>query len=246
MKLLRNIFLCNVILLIFFSFACGESLEEEKKVNEIDIVISGGIVEGEETVVVGKNQQVKLHFTSDQEMTVHLHGYDIEKKIPESGKGTIMFDAHATGRFPVTTHASDEDHSSQGAHQMHGMLFESATLRSGDTFSYKVDADFDHVEIPYHDHMSHKSVGIITVSSDVSDKDATITVKNDEHFFYPKNVTVRPGATVNWISQNPDKVRIISGNPPTDSHSSHNHAGHGKSKDSEGAERTLVTIEVHP
>ena len=73
MKLLRNIFLCNVILLIFFSFACGESLEEEKKVNEIEIVISGGIVEGEETVVVGKDQQVKLNFTSDQEMTVHHH-----------------------------------------------------------------------------------------------------------------------------------------------------------------------------
>jgi hypothetical protein len=54
---------------------------------------------------VKQNDAVTLRWSSDRPITLHLHGYDIERKV-EPGKTVEMtFVARATGRFPVGVHS---------------------------------------------------------------------------------------------------------------------------------------------
>ena len=56
---------------------------------------------------VKQGDAVKLRWTSDRPIVLHLHGYDIETKV-EPGKGAeTAFTARATGRFPVEEHEPD-------------------------------------------------------------------------------------------------------------------------------------------
>ena len=41
-------------------------------------------------------------------MSVHLHGYDIEKEITPGAVSEMMFTARATGRFTVEPHLAKE------------------------------------------------------------------------------------------------------------------------------------------
>jgi hypothetical protein len=53
---------------------------------------------------VGQGDVVRLRWTSDRPLALHLHGYDIETKV-EPGKAAVMsFTARATGRFSVEEH----------------------------------------------------------------------------------------------------------------------------------------------
>jgi hypothetical protein len=47
---------------------------------------------------------VKLRWTSDRPITLHLHGYDIERKIVPGMVAEMAFTANATGRFPIEEH----------------------------------------------------------------------------------------------------------------------------------------------
>ena len=247
MKFIGNIFLVSALLLTLISLACGDTSTGEGNENEVFISIINGNVQGRKLVEVKKGQQVRLNFTSDQKMSIHLHGYDIEAEIPMDGSEVIAFEAHATGGFPVTAHISDGNHSSQESHEMHGQLFESPTLLEGETYSYRVGVDMDHGVLPYHDHMSHDMVGTIIVSSNASEDDVSIIIKGDNQLFHPDEVTVKPGATIKWISENPDKVRITSGNPPADSQSGHNTGTHGSGNaEHTSEEELLLTVEVRP
>jgi hypothetical protein len=53
---------------------------------------------------VKQNDIVKLQWTSDQPMTIHLHGYDIEKEVAPGAVTDMTFTARATGRFAVEPH----------------------------------------------------------------------------------------------------------------------------------------------
>jgi hypothetical protein len=48
---------------------------------------------------------VKLRWTSDQPIVLHLHGYDIEKRVAAGAITELAFTAYATGRFPIHVHA---------------------------------------------------------------------------------------------------------------------------------------------
>ena len=248
LKVIRNIFFASVIVLMLIYPACGGSSTGDINKNEILISIKNGNVEGDKIVKVKKGEQVKLKFTSDQEMSIHLHGYDIEAEIPMDGSETIEFEAHATGAFPVTAHISEENHSSHTSHEIHGKLFESPTLLEGDSYTYTLDIDMHPGVIPFHDHMSHNISGAIVASLDASEDDVIIIIKDDMQLFHPNEVTVKPGATIKWVSKNPDKVRITSGDPPADSHAGHNAGSHeaGTGEHTTEEERSLLTVEVRP
>jgi hypothetical protein len=47
---------------------------------------------------------VKLRWSSDRPMTLHLHGYDIEQKVHPQAVAEMSFAARASGRFPVQEH----------------------------------------------------------------------------------------------------------------------------------------------
>ena len=56
-----------------------------------------------------KGDDVALRWTSDQAVTLHLHGYDIETKVPARGTAEMRFCARAAGRFPVERHEPGAD-----------------------------------------------------------------------------------------------------------------------------------------
>ena len=65
-------------------------------------------------------------------------------------------------------------------------------------------------------------------------------MRDGERQFHPEHVTVKPGASVKWIIESEEKVRLTSGLPPS-SHGDHsNHSSEGSS------EKTLITLEVYP
>lgn len=53
---------------------------------------------------VKQGDVVKLRWSSDRPIALHLHGYDIERKIEPGVIAEMTFTARATGRFPVQEH----------------------------------------------------------------------------------------------------------------------------------------------
>src|SRR5262249_20580066 len=70
-----------------------------------DVRIAGGVVPANMALIrVRQGDKVRLRFTSDRSITVHLHGYDIERRIEPGAVVELAFTARATGRFPVEEH----------------------------------------------------------------------------------------------------------------------------------------------
>ena len=53
---------------------------------------------------VHEGDSVTLRWTSDRPVILHLHGYDIEKRVAADGVTELGFTAYATGRFPIEIH----------------------------------------------------------------------------------------------------------------------------------------------
>ena len=73
----------------------------------------------QQTLKVSEGDQVTLVWTSDQALSLHLHGYDIELEVPAETPTEMSFEAFATGRYPVTLH----DHGSHGGHEEVPLLY---------------------------------------------------------------------------------------------------------------------------
>jgi FtsP/CotA-like multicopper oxidase with cupredoxin domain len=54
---------------------------------------------------VHEGDSVTLRWTSDRPVILHLHGYDIEKRVAPDAVTELAFTAYATGRFPIEIHA---------------------------------------------------------------------------------------------------------------------------------------------
>lgn len=55
-------------------------------------------------VRVRQGDDVTIRWTTDTTLTIHLHGYDIEKKLTPGPPVSMRFAARATGRFPIEVH----------------------------------------------------------------------------------------------------------------------------------------------
>jgi len=53
---------------------------------------------------VTQGDNVRLRWTSDRAIVVHLHGYDIETRVAPGADAEMIFTAHAAGRFGVEEH----------------------------------------------------------------------------------------------------------------------------------------------
>jgi len=67
----------------------------------------GRLPERMRLVRVSQGDAVRLRFTSDRPIVLHLHGYDLETKVMPGAVVEMAFTAHATGRFPVEEHRPD-------------------------------------------------------------------------------------------------------------------------------------------
>ena len=65
---------------------------------------NGKVAPSMRLVRVKQGDAVKLRWTSDKPMALHLHGYDIETKVAPGAVAEMAFAARATGRFPVEEH----------------------------------------------------------------------------------------------------------------------------------------------
>ena len=67
-------------------------------------VEKGKVAQSMRLIRVKQGDAVRLRWTTDRPMMLHLHGYDIEKTVEPGAITEMAFTAHATGRFPVEEH----------------------------------------------------------------------------------------------------------------------------------------------
>jgi len=77
----------------------------------IELAIRGGALPPEQRVIrVQQGDAVTLRWTSDRALTLHLHGYDIERRVTPGTAATMAFTARATGRFSIEVHGGPGGH----------------------------------------------------------------------------------------------------------------------------------------
>ena len=232
-------------------FACGSGNDEDI---EIEIQILANEVQGvTNPIEVKKGNNVRLSLTSDKDMSVHLHGYDIKEDLKGGVQTYLDFDAIATGLYVLTSHESEHKGHDSNGHSSnmndHAALFESEMLEKGETFSYSIPTDMLDTTIFYHDHMAHDDKGSIKISSDDGQLGIIeVIVKEGDPSFQPLDITAAPGTTIEWTNQKNSKIRITSGEPPSSAKTDHHagHPGHGNSDEHEDDEKILISIEVRP
>ena len=67
-------------------------------------IANGHLPENMRLIRVKQNDAVKLEWSTDKPISVHLHGYDIEKDVKPGAVTEMSFVARATGRFTVEPH----------------------------------------------------------------------------------------------------------------------------------------------
>jgi len=68
------------------------------------VELKAGRVQGEETLKVRQGDQVEVRLSSDRQMVLHLHGYDIDVKVAPPAPAVLTFKARLAGRFPIHEH----------------------------------------------------------------------------------------------------------------------------------------------
>src|SRR5262249_57556979 len=68
---------------------------------------NGHVPENMRLIRVTQGDVVKLQWSADKPSVVHLHGYDIERRVVPGVVTDLAFTARATGRFPVNLPRSE-------------------------------------------------------------------------------------------------------------------------------------------
>ncbi len=82
----------------------------------------GRVPENMRLIRVKQGDVVKLQWRADQPVIVHLHGYDIERRVDPGAVAEILFTANATGRFPIHVHSAKE-RSGSHAHEESPLVY---------------------------------------------------------------------------------------------------------------------------
>ena len=67
-------------------------------------IANGRVPDNMRLIRVKQNDVVKLEWSADKPMSIHLHGYDIETAVAPGAVSEMTFTARATGRFTVEPH----------------------------------------------------------------------------------------------------------------------------------------------
>ena len=111
---------CALVCLLAASFAAmGANAAELTFELRIE---NGRVAENMRLVRVTQGDVVKLRWHVDRPIVLHLHGYDLEKRVEPGTVGEMSFTARATGRFPLHAHTSGAP-SSARAHDEAPLLY---------------------------------------------------------------------------------------------------------------------------
>jgi heme/copper-type cytochrome/quinol oxidase subunit 2 len=86
------------------AFAAAIGVARAAEVTFVLSIENGRLPENMRRIRVKRNDVVKLRWSADRPMSVHLHGYDLEQKITPGAVSEMTFTARATGRFTVEPH----------------------------------------------------------------------------------------------------------------------------------------------
>ena len=75
---------------------------------------NGHVPENMRLIRVTQGDVVTLQWSADKPSVVHLHGYDIEKRVVPGMITDLTFTARATGRFPVNLHGTGTETAGHG------------------------------------------------------------------------------------------------------------------------------------
>jgi len=93
----------------------GTAEAADAKVVNLDII--GRKIPGDTDVIrVTQDDTVKLRWTSDEPLSVHVHGYDVQQAVAPGAVAEMTLHCFAAGRFPVTIHLEGEHASHAGGH----------------------------------------------------------------------------------------------------------------------------------
>ena len=76
----------------------------------IEIHLAHGKPVNGDVIRLKQGDTVVLEWISDEALSLHLHGYDIEVTLVPNEKQSTPFEAFASGRFPLTNHGAGHGH----------------------------------------------------------------------------------------------------------------------------------------
>lgn len=62
------------------------------------------VVAPNDAIRVTQGSTIELRWTSDEVVELHLHGYDLTLHLRPNEPASMVVEAHASGRFPITSH----------------------------------------------------------------------------------------------------------------------------------------------
>lgn len=94
--------------LIVLAVCASASVAQESRTFDLNLV--GVRVEGDPASIrVTEDDTVLIRWRADSETEIHLHGYDVKANLKPDAVTEMVFEAHATGRFPITAHGHHGD-----------------------------------------------------------------------------------------------------------------------------------------
>lgn len=84
---------------------------DDARVRSFDLtIVEGRVADGARSIRVHLGDTVELRWRADRASVIHLHGYDLEIRTEPGNVAVMRFEARATGRFPIETHAPSGRH----------------------------------------------------------------------------------------------------------------------------------------
>jgi hypothetical protein len=96
--MIRAVAFCALVACATLAMAQGREVVFDLRIEK------GSVAPSMRLVRVKQGDAVKLRWTSDRPILLHLHGYDIETKVEPGAVAETAFTARAAGRFPVEEH----------------------------------------------------------------------------------------------------------------------------------------------
>ena len=91
------------IAMLIIAALCASPARAQTAVQTYDIRVDHGVA-NTPLIRVRQGDWVRLRWVSDRPIVLHLHGYDIERKVEVGAVAEMSFLARAAGRFPVEEH----------------------------------------------------------------------------------------------------------------------------------------------
>jgi hypothetical protein len=83
--------------------ACGSAAEAAEVTFDLRVE-RGQVPHNMRLIRVKQRDVVKLRWSTDRPLTLHLHGYELEQNVEPGAVAEMTFTARAAGRFPVHIH----------------------------------------------------------------------------------------------------------------------------------------------